>query len=151
MLCAIFTEHHMSVKGFTVAVLVLVSRWQTAPFLLPQRCSYKYWELCANALWSRSDVCFTFLGCLCSVLPCCVWLCSKGISKAAQLLSRYTHVTLIQYLCLCVDVCVCWATEGLRLTYITRTNMVELVPLENCDRTRWWNIKYHRRMNCRPF
>lgn len=28
----------------------------------------------------------------------CIWLCFKGVSKAAQLLSRYTHVTLIHYL-----------------------------------------------------
>ncbi len=147
----------------TVAVLVLVSRWQTALFYYFTGVHMKYWELFVNAFWSRSDMRFTFPGCLCSVPPYCVWLCSIGVSKAAQLLSGYTHVTLIQYLCVClcvcmcgrvcVCVCVCWATEGLRLTYITRTITVKPVPPENCNRTQAENVsetfKHRRRIDFR--
>lgn len=128
-----------------VAVPVLVSRWQTIPPFFPlfffffskqiQRCSCQYRALRVNAFWSRSDVHLTFPARLRSVLPCCVWLGSKVVWKAAQLLWRCTHVTLIQYLCVCVCVWVCRATAGLRLTYITQTRTLEPVPSENCYRT----------------
>lgn len=93
-------------------------------------------ELCANAFWSRSDALYlpeaqskstlcitTAFGSTPKVLP-------KLLNCSQDTFTRHTNLVPV-WVCVCVHV----EPLGLRLTYITQTNMVVSLASENFYRT----------------